>query len=105
MLAETRVHPLEIGSEQRRLVPAGAGSDFDDGVSVVDRVVRNQGRFDRGFELDDSFLERDRLGSCLGGELWIVDGKELAHLRELFLGLLELRPEFDDGSQPRVLAA
>ena len=36
------VHAEQIGGEQRRLVAAGAGADFQDGVALVGRVLRQQ---------------------------------------------------------------
>ena len=41
-LAISRVHPVEIGGEQGRFVAAGAGTDFDDRVAVIERIARQQ---------------------------------------------------------------
>ncbi len=48
-LHEALVHPVEVGREQRRLVAAGAGADFDDGVAIVQRVARQQQLVELGF--------------------------------------------------------
>ena len=36
------IHPVEVAGEQRRLVAAGAGADFEDHVAIVHRVLGDQ---------------------------------------------------------------
>jgi hypothetical protein len=36
------VHAEQVAGEQRRLVAAGAGADFEDGVALVHRVLGQQ---------------------------------------------------------------
>src|SRR2546425_4024876 len=43
-LAEARVHAKQIGGKQRRLVAAGAGSDLDNGIAIVEGVDRKSTR-------------------------------------------------------------
>ena len=40
------VHSVEVAGEQRRLVAAGAGPDFEDHVAIVHRVLGDQGQPD-----------------------------------------------------------
>ena len=56
------VHAEQIAGEQRGLVAAGAGADFQDGVVVVHRVFRDQRKLDLMFELIPSRLQRRLLG-------------------------------------------
>ena len=90
-LAVARVHAVQVGGEQRRLVAAGAGADLDDGVAVVERIARHEQRRERAPR-----ARRCRargaldLGARFGGHLGVVNGNELARLRELVFGLFEL---------------
>src|SRR5450631_3266878 len=45
------VHAEQVAGEQRGLVAAGAGADFQDGVVIVHRVFRDQRKLDLLFEL------------------------------------------------------
>ena len=45
------VHAEQVAGEQRGLVAAGAGADFQDGVVIVHRVLRDQRQMDLLFEL------------------------------------------------------
>src|SRR2546422_3432757 len=38
-LAEARVHAKQIGGKQRRLVAAGARTDLDDGIAIIEGVA------------------------------------------------------------------
>ena len=41
-LAEARVHPEQVGREQRGLVTARAGADFGHCVAIEERIARDQ---------------------------------------------------------------
>ena len=51
------VHAEQVAGEQRGLVAAGAGADFEDGVVVVHRVLRQQRELDLLLELVASLLQ------------------------------------------------
>ena len=91
-LDEARVHAIEVGGEQRRLVAAGAGADLDDRVAVVERVVREERGLEPRLEVGDGPLEPLDFARGFGGHLGVVNGNELAGFGELVLGLLELWP-------------
>ena len=55
------VHAEEIGREERRFVPAGAGAHFDDDVLGVVRVLRHEQRLDAAHQ--DGLLLLERCGS------------------------------------------
>ena len=55
------VHAEQIGGEQRRLVAAGAGADFQDGVLLVGRVLGQQHALHGALELRQALLQRRRL--------------------------------------------
>jgi hypothetical protein len=95
---------MQVGGEEGRLVAAGARADLDDRGAVVERVGGDEQRLQLPLELGDAGLEPELLGACFLGHLRVVNGNELAHLRELVLVLPELAGLFDDGAQALVLA-
>jgi hypothetical protein len=95
---------MEIGSEQRRFVTARACPDLDDAVSFVERVARQQERRDFRLEFRDGDLETPELRARFGGHLGVVNGNELAHLRELVFGPVKSGGHLDDRHQPAVLS-
>src|SRR6185369_6159506 len=98
-----RVHAVEIGREERGLVPTGAGADLDDRVAVVERVVREERGLQPRLEIGDAPLESIDLVSGLGRHLGVVNENELARIGELVLGLLKLRRQLDDRLEASVL--
>ena len=56
------VHAEQIAREQRRLIAAGAGADFEDDVALVHRVLGQERK-------PDLLLERDRRASSAGFSL------------------------------------
>ncbi len=44
---------MQVGREQRGLIATGAGADFNDRRTVIQRVVRDEERFGLLLELDD----------------------------------------------------
>ena len=74
--------------EERRLVAARACANFDDGVALVERVVRNQQRLELLLQAADSLLQLRDLTLRLGGHLGVVCENELAGFRELDLVFL-----------------
>jgi hypothetical protein len=96
---------MEIGGEERGLVAAGAGADLDDGVAIVERIAGDEERKQLAFELGGGGLEARLLGARLGGHLGVVNGNELAHVRELVFTLLEFGRQLDDGGEAAVLPA
>ena len=54
------VHAEQVGGEQRRLLAAGAGADFEDGVLLVGRVLGQQHALHGLLELGQALLERRR---------------------------------------------
>jgi hypothetical protein len=102
---EPLVHAVQVGGEERGLVAARAGADLDDGVAVVERVARDEERREPPLEVGNLFAEADFFGARLGGEFRVVNGDELARLRELALILPEPRAELDDRLQTSVLAS
>jgi hypothetical protein len=104
-LNEAGVHAVQIGREQRRLVAAGAGADLDDGVALVERILRDECRLQLGLERLDGRLEASDFGARFGGQLGVVNGNELARLRELVLLLSKTGSQLDERSQPPMFAA
>jgi hypothetical protein len=102
-LAEAGVHAIEVRGEQRRFVAARAGPDLDDGVAVVERIARQERAQQRVLKLADLTFEPRDLGPHFGGELRVINGNELARLRELVLGFTELGRKLDDRKKPAVL--
>ncbi len=50
------VHAEQIAGENRRLVAAGGGADFEKDIAVVVRILRQQQRLDLGFQFFDELL-------------------------------------------------
>jgi hypothetical protein len=98
------VHAIEIRGKQRGLVAAGAGADFDDRRPIVQRVVGNEEGAEVDFQLFDRRAKPLDFRFGLGGHLGVVNGNELACLRELVLEFSESVGEFDNGAEPLVLS-
>jgi hypothetical protein len=101
-LAVAQVHAREVGGEQGRLVAAGAGADFEEGVARVVRVARQQ----RGLQLQVQPVD---IGARLGDLLL----RHLGHVRlveyglrvgEVALTLFELAKLLDQPGDLGVLA-
>src|SRR5687768_17457505 len=56
-LGEAAVHPEQVRREERRLVAAGAGADFQDDVLLVVRVLRDEQHTQFGEDRFALFLE------------------------------------------------
>ena len=106
------VHAVEIAGEQRGLVAAGAGADFEDDVALVHRVLGQEGEPDvllQGFALalqQRALFARDvahlRVGRGIGDHLVEVgelgDGVAIGfHLLDHRRDLGELAGELDIG--------
>jgi len=106
-LGEHAVHPEELGGEQRRLVAAGAGADFEDDVLLVVRILGDQ----QNLELRQERLPpRDERLQLLFGELAhvrVAGGRQLFGLRDVADDGLVLAEPFDErldlGQRLRVL--
>ena len=61
-LGITRVHAEEIGSEQRRLITAGTGADFEKDVALVVGIFRQQLGLQLLFEIDEALARFLDLG-------------------------------------------
>src|SRR5436190_3000919 len=102
-LDEPRIHAVEIGREQRGFVAARAGADLDDGVAVVQGIVREERGLESRLERRHRRLQLLDLASGLGGHLGVVNENELARVGELVLGLLKLRRQLGDRLEASVL--
>jgi len=100
-----RIHAEEVRREQGGLVTTGAGANLDDRVAIIERVVRQEGRLQLRLELDELGLEAYDLAGGLGRHLGVVNGNELARLRELVFRPVQPRRQLDDGGESSVLPA
>jgi hypothetical protein len=84
-LGIARVHAEKVAREDRGLVAAGAGADFEEDVGVVARVLRDQQELQRAFELGEPRLERGdflaRKVGHFGVGRHVARGGERAHGR------------------------
>jgi hypothetical protein len=87
-IEEAGVHAVEVCGKQRSLISAGAWADFDDRRTIVERIRRNEKRFQLTLELLDGLLCPRDFGTRLSGELCVVNDNELARLRELVIEFL-----------------
>ena len=99
------VHPVEIGREERRLVPAGAGAEFDDGVAVVEGVAREEELVQLLGEREDFGGQPGHVGPGHAGELGIGLASELLGLGSLIFGPGQALRQPNDRREPGVLPA
>jgi hypothetical protein len=66
--------------------------------------LRHERRLELGLQFGDRRLEPTDLGARLGRQLGIVNGNELARLRELVLLPLKAGAQLDERSEPPVFA-
>src|SRR5258707_11162697 len=100
-----RVQAEQMRREEGGFVATGARANFDDGVAVVERIVRQQGGLELRLEVGDGRFEPRDFVRRFGHHVWVVNGNELAGFGELVLGLLELGRQLDDRLEATVLSA
>src|SRR6185437_16704017 len=89
------IHAQEVASEQRRLVAAGAGPDFEDCVLLVRLVAGEQQDADRMLHLVEFFLDLGDLGFSHLGHFAVWRGRQFLSRAEISEELLigEDRPD------------
>ena len=93
------VHAEQVAGEQRRLVAAGAGADFEDGVLLVGGVLGQQQDLDVLLQRLDALLELRQLG--LGQRPHLGIGRLVGEHR-LEIGMLLLGGAATPGSWPTI---
>jgi hypothetical protein len=104
-LDESRVHAVQVGGKQGCFVAAGTGTDLDDSVARVQWVLRYERRLELRFQLGDRRLEALDLRARFGRQLRVVNGNEVARLRELALLLPKAGCQLYERREPAMLAA
>ena len=94
------VHAEQVAGEQRGLVAAGAGADFQDHVALVHRVLRDQREADLLRERVALFLERRLLG--FGERAHLGIGRGVGEHRVEIGDLALRRPVGRDGRHQRL---
>ncbi len=94
------VHAEQVAGEQRRLLAAGAGAEFEDGVLLVGLVLRQELHFQLPLELLDLGTERFQLGFRERGH-FPVGGGIVDQLLQI-VALMRGAPELGDGGDDRV---
>ena len=97
-LGVAAVHAEEIGSEQRRLVAAGAGAHFENGAALVGGVLRQELDPQLLLQFLATRLERFQIGARHGDHL-LVGGRVIDERREVFLLPLGAAQRLDGGDQ------
>ena len=101
-LGVARVHAKQASREERRLVAAGSGPDFEKDVALVVRVLRQQHLLQLGGERRHS---RGRVSVLLVGKrLHFRIARHLVRCGDVALGMLVLAKARDDGLDLRALA-
>src|SRR5205823_14569221 len=77
-----RVQAKELGGEEARLVPAGAGTDLEHGVALVVGVLGEEEVLERRVELGQARLERGQLAARHLAQLGVLLAQQRAVLRE-----------------------
>ena len=94
------IHAEQNRAEQRRLLAAGAGADFEDRVALVVFVLRQQGQPDLELELGEAPAQRAHL--LLGHRLHVGVVAGFGHLRrgrELGLGAAQILDAVDNRAE------
>ncbi len=99
--AVARVHPVEVGGEERGLVAAGPRADLEDDVATLVGVGREERFLELLLDRRDQRLEPCDLERGLTPEIGIV--AQHLGLVELGLELLQALPELDDRRDVRAL--
>ena len=94
LLGEARVHAENLGGEERSLVAASAGADFEDDVLLVVGILGEEQDLQFFFESLPARLERGDFFLGHGAQVCIVAGKELAGIIEALADLLEFAEPF-----------
>ncbi len=82
------IHAEQVAGKQRRLVAAGAGANFEDGVLLVRLVLGQQQNAHLFAQARDALVERRALG--LGQRRHLRVGKQRFELAALLLRRLQL---------------
>jgi hypothetical protein len=104
-IGKSRVHPKEIGGKERGFIAARSRPDFDDAVAIVERIARNEQRRDLLFDARDPLLESAHFGARFLRHFRVINGNELARLRELVIQSIESGRQLRDRSQPCVFSS
>ena len=88
-LAKPRVHPKEIGGEQRGFISSGSGADFYDGIPIVERIAGGQQLRELRLEPVDLGPEAIDVGARELGELGVFVGEDFLGLTQLGLETLD----------------
>ena len=89
------VHAVEIGGEKRRLVAAGAGADFHDGVAVLVFIRRQERDLDLFLRAGDALLQRRDFRRGHLGQLGIGAPGQLLVFAQLHLRLAIAFPQVE----------
>src|SRR5437667_7329541 len=84
-LAEARVHAKQIGGKQRRLVAAGARTDLDDGIAIVEGVAGGEQLGERRLQTVDLGTEPLDVGARELRQLGVLVGEDFTRLSQLAL--------------------
>ncbi len=90
LLGEARIHAEDFGCEQRRLVAARAGADFEDDVLLVVGIFGQQQDLDRFLQRRDPRLEHRDLFLGHGAQVRVALGQHAARIRQPLARLLQL---------------
>ena len=98
------IHAEQIRPEQRRLLTAGTGADFQDRVALVVLVFRQQRQLDAQFEFGQPLTQRPHLviGQCLDFGL-VGRLRHLGCLGKLGLGAAQVFDAVDDRPELAIL--
>src|SRR5882672_4827777 len=100
-LRVARIHTEQVTSEERRFVSSGSGTDLEEDIALIVRILRQeqllQLRFERGEPLAAG------LDFAFGVSLHLRIGEQLLRFGDVLFGIAVSIEEFDDGLELRVL--
>ena len=98
------IHAVQIGSEDRRFVPACSGADFHNCIAFFALIGWEQGDLNTAFEIDHASFEFRNfiVGHCC--DLNIARRRQLTVVIQLLAGRFEPAPFFEQICQACALA-
>src|SRR5882757_2430402 len=97
-----RIHAEQVTCEERRLVSSGSGTDLEEDIALIVRILRQEQLLQLRFERDKP------LTACLdfafGVTLHLRIGEQLLRFGDVLFGIAVSVKQFDDGLELRVLS-
>ena len=102
---ETGIHAGQVAGKKRRLIPAGAGPDLDDGVAIFERIPGNQQLLELRLERGDLPGQTVEISLYQRGELRIGLADQTSGLLQIVAKPIKALRAPNDRSELRMFTA